>query len=244
MAVACIARMEIHRIYGLMAYSYLIETPAALFLVDGGMVGTGGNVLKRIAEIGRKPKDLAFALVTHAHLDHFGGLAEVQQASGCEIVTHPAHAETLRYGHGIVSPGLNAFGRIYERLAHVALPKMRLPKLARVRSVDDGERLHRLGLPGRVMYTPGHSSGDLTLLLDDGSAFVGDLVQGRRIPKVTPPEFSIMAVDESAMMASWRKLLASGAKVIYPGHGHVVTIDEIRPVFRRAVERLARVRKD
>ena len=41
------------------------------------------------------------------------------------------------------------------------------------------------------------------IVLDDGSAFVGDLVQGPRIPKIFPPEFSIMAVDEPAMFASW-----------------------------------------
>lgn len=40
----------------------------------------------------------------------------------------------------------------------------------------------RFGLPRRVLHTPGHSSGDLTVLLDDRSAFVGDPVRGRRIP--------------------------------------------------------------
>lgn len=240
MAIAPVTRMRIHRIPGLMAYSYLIETPKALFLVDGGMAGTGRKILARIAEIGRKPGDLVFALVTHAHADHFGGLDEVQAASGCAIICHPSHAETVRTGRGIVSPGLNVFARIYERIARVALPKIRLPKLRRVVTPADGTELHDMGLPGRIMYTPGHSTGDLTLVLDDGSAFVGDLVQGRRVPGVTPPEFSIMAVDEPAMFASWRLLLDSGAKVLYPGHGQIVTIDEIVPVFRRAVARVKR----
>ena len=223
-----------------MAYSYLIETAEALFLVDGGMAGTGHNILARIAAIGRKPEELLFALVTHAHADHFGGLAEVQEASDCAIICHPSHESTVRTGASIVSPGLNGFGKIYERIAKVALPKLKLPRLRRVVTVEDGTDLHRMGLPGRVMYTPGHSTGDLTLVLDDGSAFVGDLVQGPRIAKFTPPELSIMAVDEPAMFASWRVLLASGAKVVYPGHGTIVAIDKIIPVFRRAVARKAR----
>ena len=52
---------------------------------------------------------------------------------------------------------------------------------------------------------------------------------------------SSMAVDEPAMVASWRALLESGAKVLYPGHGKIVTIDEIVPVFRRALARKARL---
>ena len=223
-----------------MAYSYLIEAPQALFLVDGGMAGTGHRILAKIAKIGRKPQELAFALVTHAHADHFGGLDAVQEASDCRIICHPAHADTISGGHGIVSPGLNPFGRIYERIARASLPKLRLPKLVRVDTAEHGETLHRFGLPGRILHTPGHSAGDLTLVLDNGAAFVGDLVQGRRIPKITPPEFSIMATDEPRMFNSWRLLLESGAKVVYPGHGHVVTIEEILPVFRRAAARLAR----
>ena len=222
-----------------MAYSYLIETAEALFLVDGGMAGTGRRILSKIAAIGRRPEELLFALVTHAHADHFGGLAEVQHATDCAIICHPSHAHTVATGEAIVSPGLNGFAKIYEHIAHFTLPKLTLPRLRRIITVENGDELHRFGLPGRILHTPGHSTGDLTLLLDDGSAFVGDLVQGRRIPKVTPPEFSIMAVDEPAMLRSWRALLESGAKIIYPGHGHVVTIAEIMPVFRRRVARQA-----
>jgi glyoxylase-like metal-dependent hydrolase (beta-lactamase superfamily II) len=81
--------MRIHRIFGLMAYGYLIETSAALFLIDGGVPGIARRILKRIADIGRKPEELLFALITHGHADHFGGLAEVQEASGCAIIATP-----------------------------------------------------------------------------------------------------------------------------------------------------------
>lgn len=220
-----------------MAYSYLIESEEALFLVDGGMVGTGHRILKRIADIGRKPEHLLFALVTHGHADHFGGLAEVQEASHCAVICHPSHARILGTGAGIVSPGLNVFARIYERIASAVLPRLRLPQLRRLIGAEDGLELHEFGLPARVIHTLGHSAGDLTLVLDDGSAFVGDLVQGPRFPGLTPAEFSIMAVDEPAMIASWRRLFESGARVIYPGHGHVVTVADIMPVFRRVMAR-------
>jgi len=233
--------MRIHRIPGLLAYSYLIETAEALFLVDGGMAGTGHRVLRRIRQIGRRPEHLLFALVTHAHADHFGGLATIQEACDCAIICHPAHAETVRTGGSLVSPGLNVFAKIYKRIADVTLPKIRLPKLRRVFDAVDGAMLHRFGLDGRILFTPGHSSGDLTLVLDDGSAFVGDLVQGPRLPRILPPEFSIMAVDAPAMLRSWHVLLESGAKTLYPGHGSIVGIEKILPVFHRAAQRTSRL---
>jgi glyoxylase-like metal-dependent hydrolase (beta-lactamase superfamily II) len=227
--------MRIHRIPGFFAHSYLIETPDALFLVDGGMLGTGGRILRRITSIGRLPEQLKFALVTHAHIDHFGGLAEVQKASGCAILCHPEHVDALRAGGGgLVSPGLTRQARIYERIAGFVLPKVRLPRLQRISAIADGAPARPFGLDGHFMHTPGHSTGCLTLVLDTGDAFVGDLVQGPRVGGVVPPEFSVMAVDQRGMLASWRALIESGATRLFPGHGGVVSVDRIMPVFHRA----------
>jgi glyoxylase-like metal-dependent hydrolase (beta-lactamase superfamily II) len=227
--------MRIHRIPGFFAHSYLIETPDALFLVDGGMLGTGRHILRRITSIGRRPEQLEFALVTHAHIDHFGGLAAVQKASGCAILCHPEHVDALRAGGGgLVSPGLTSRARLYERIAGFVLPKVRLPRLEQVSAIGDGASARPFGLAGRFLHTPGHSTGCLTLVLDAGDAFVGDLVQGSRAGGVVPPEFSIMAVDERGMLASWRALIESGATRLFPGHGGVVSIDRIMPVFHRA----------
>jgi glyoxylase-like metal-dependent hydrolase (beta-lactamase superfamily II) len=43
-----------------------------------------------------------------------------------------------------------------------------------------------------------------------------------------------MAVDEPGMLTSWRALIESGATRLFPGHGGVVSIDRIMPVFHRA----------
>ncbi|MGD2077594.1 MAG: hypothetical protein PVH18_04395 [Chloroflexota bacterium] len=61
------------------------------------------------------------------------------------------------------------------------------------------------------MHTPGHSDDSVTLLLDDGSAFTGDL---------THPAFATMETA-ATVMASWRQLQAQGASRIYPAHGPV-----------------------
>jgi len=68
-----------------------------------------------------------------------------------------------------------------------------------------------IGIAGEIVHTPGHSDDSVSLLLDDGSAFTGDL---------TPPT---LAREDAvrAVTASWRLLRERGATRVYPGHGPV-----------------------
>jgi endoribonuclease LACTB2 len=71
--------------------------------------------------------------------------------------------------------------------------------------------------------TPGHSDDSVSLLLDDGSAFTGDL---------TPPELTEERNADVAA-ASWRLLRRPGAVRVYPGHGPVRPM-EVEPPLRQA----------
>lgn len=72
-----------------------------------------------------------------------------------------------------------------------------------------GYRLAGIGIPGEIVHTPGHSDHCVTLLLDDGSAFTGDL----------PPED--YSFDNPTALASWEMLRCRGAGMVYPAHGPV-----------------------
>jgi ribonuclease/clavin/mitogillin len=71
-----------------------------------------------------------------------------------------------------------------------------------------------IGIPGEILPTPGHSDDSVSLLLEDGSAFTGDL---------TPLEF---AWGEAAPLvrSSWQLLIDRGAVRLYPGHGEIRAI--------------------
>ncbi len=229
-----LGRVRIHRIHGLMSYSYVIEEGDALFLVDAGAVPHGRQVLRRIEQLGRKPDQIALAVVTHGHLDHFGGLVELQRHASFDVGCHPEHVEVLRQGEFLVSPGWSLYGKTYSAVASQVGPRLAIPRIERVTRLADGQRLDAWGLSATALHTPGHSVGCLSVLLDDGSCFVGDLVQGRRVPPVWPVARPNMAVDAAAALASWRKLLEAGAERIYPGHGSVISALELEARLRRA----------
>jgi len=224
--------VRIHRIYGLMACTYLIETPESLFLIDAGFMGHGRTILRKIQALGRLPEELRLVVITHGHLDHFGGLAKVLGACQALVAAHPAHADVIAHGGRIISPGRSRWGRTYERIARLVMPRLRVGDVGPVLTLQDGQLLHGFGLPGRVIHTPGHSDGCLTVLLDDGTALTGDLIQGKRLP-TRVPELPSMALDAERAHASWRQVLDTGAGRFLPAHGRPFSAEELVATMRR-----------
>src|SRR3981081_1830168 len=143
--------------------AYLIEIGSELTLVDCGMPGDGVRVLEALTELGRRPSDITPIIVTHAHADHFGGLAEVKAATGAEAWMHPLDAEIVRHGSPIRKARDRAPG-----LPGLLFPLLKgmfrmdgLPPVAVEHEVRDGEVL-----PGglRVISVPGPSAGQIALL--------------------------------------------------------------------------------
>ena len=71
-------------------------------------------------------------------------------------------------------------------------------------------------MAGEILSTPGHSDDSVSLLLDNGGVFTGDL---------THPA---MVEEANALVtaASWRLLEERGANLIYPGHGPTRRMDK------------------
>jgi glyoxylase-like metal-dependent hydrolase (beta-lactamase superfamily II) len=59
--------------------------------------------------------------------------------------------------------------------------------------------------------TPGHSKDSVSLLLDNGWVFIGDL----------PPTNMDTSETAAAVSRSWQILRERGATTVYPGHGPV-----------------------
>jgi len=224
--------MRIHRLQGLMASTHLIETDSALFLVDAGFFGHSATILRAIRRLGRTPEELRLVLLTHGHLDHFGGLAGLRDSVDFETACHPDHVDTIERGGLLVSPAIKPGWERYVGLARLTMGWLPVRGTAPVTPLEDGADLSVWGLPGRAVHTPGHSSGCLSVLLDDGTVIIGDLVQGKRLPTLVP-ELPAMAEDVASAYASWKRLLAMGATRFLPAHAKEFTAPELLATMRR-----------
>lgn len=224
--------MKVHRIQGIAFSSYLIETPDALFLVDSGFRWFERLVIGKVRDIGRDLGEIRLAVLTHPHIDHIGSIPALLKRTDFDIAAHPASRAALASGGRAFSPPTQVWTRAVQWLATNALPLLRLPGIVASVAPADGERLDRFGLPGALYYTPGHSQWCVSLLLDDGTAFAGDLIigAGHMTSMVSPPA---MAADPLGALDSMRKLLRAGAKRFMPAHGRAFSADDVRAMLGR-----------
>ncbi len=214
--------MKVHRIQGIAFSSYLLETPDALFLVDSGFLWFDGLVRRKIRAIGRRLEDLRLVVLTHPHLDHIGAVPALRRRAAFEIVAHPRARAILAGGGKAFSPSRQSWTKAVELLATTAFPFMILDGIEPTLELPDGARLDDHGLSATILHTPGHSDSCISLVHDDGTAFVGDLMigAGHMTTRVSPPA---MAADPRGSIRSMRKLLDAGARRVMPAHGRAFT---------------------
>lgn len=122
---------------------YLIVTPKGDILIDGGAAESPPLIEKNIAALGFKLSDIKYLINTHAHFDHAGGLAELQQKTHAKIVAGVRDKETLERGTITFGPS----APVHFAPVHAD------------RTVKDGDMLLLGGATLTAVATPGHTPG-------------------------------------------------------------------------------------
>jgi glyoxylase-like metal-dependent hydrolase (beta-lactamase superfamily II) len=213
---------------------HLIPAGDGCALVDAGVPEREDQILAGMAEHGLAPEDLRLIFITHAHGDHMGSMKALAERSGAHVLSHRSEAPALASGQTLHPQGLTLFGKAFSRvMGRFVKAASGYPWPPDV-LVDDELSLADYGIAGRALHTPGHTAGSVSLLLDNGEAFIGDLCA--KVPVVGGGSYVpfFADCDRETIYASWERLLDAGATRFYPDHGAPFPAAELRAELARA----------
>ena len=183
------------------------ETKETMVIDPGGSIAKIEEMLK---VINAKVK---YILLTHCHGDHMGAAQELKERYGGKILIHRFDQEGLR------NPSLNLS-------SHIGIGDVSLKEDARL---DDGDIIHVGNLQFKVIHTPGHTIGSISLYCEEEKmVFSGDTLFRGTWGRTDLPTSDIEQIMHSITN---RLMTLPEDTIVYPGHGKSTIIKEEEPIY-------------
>ena len=178
--------------------TYFIRGAKGSILLDTDYAGTLPMFYKEIKKNGIALKDITYILATHYHPDHMGLVGELV-SMGVKFLVMDTQVLSLHFSDEIFSRD-NTLS---------FLPSVPEDKAEVIACKNSRAFLAALGIDGEIISTPSHSEDSITLVLDSGDCFVGDL---------EPMEYVDGYEENSALQSDWKKVMSFSPRVIHYGH--------------------------
>lgn len=206
-------------------------------MIDAGMPGQAKRFVAAIRRLPMKPEEIKLIAITHGHFDHVGSARDIKNMTGAKTALHRRDKDWLEKSLQPPITGVTRWGKLLATMLTRLPSSFDIPATnVDIVLTDDGLSLADYGIPGNVIYTPGHTLGSVSVLLETGEVFVGDLAMNG-FPLRIGPGFPIFAESLQKVMESWKSLLAAGAKMVYPAHGRPFSADIIRMALEPSLTR-------
>jgi glyoxylase-like metal-dependent hydrolase (beta-lactamase superfamily II) len=185
--------------YGSTNY-YAVSDQNKYLLIDAGMPGTLGKMMSQLRKFGIPLSDIRHLLVTHFHPDHCG-IAQELQSMGVELIIGKTQRDFVE--------SANASMKKFDHFQEMVVKPQNI--------IDENDKsvfMKKLGVPGYLLHTPGHSDDSISVVIEGLGVFTGDLPLPNRMN---------MEWNEK-VETSWSQLRSTNEKKVFPGHGPSITL--------------------
>ena len=207
------------------ANSYVLKADDGYLLLDTGESGQFEEFREALHSTGIAQDDIEYLLLTHHHGDHVGFVNEIRE--DVTIIAHESAQEPLnagenaRSGGGLLNRRIYYAGKILSTIQpdmDLSFPPVELRDDDILISGRNEQLLREIGIEGTILHTPGHSRDSISVLLDDGRLFCGDVACN--FPRLLGiGSHPLIVTDCETLYDSWQKILDTHAETLYPGHG-------------------------
>lgn len=173
---------------------WVVSAGRSRLLVDLGWPGMVDDLLHALRRADIPLEEIRYGFATHYHMDH-AGAAEDLKRRGMPLLVWAPQVEAIAAMKQHMKPS-DRYTEITEQGNIVK------------RCEESRALLAAIGIAGEVVPTPGHSGDSVSLVLDSGECFTGDLTLERYVGEEDP----------QVVASSWARLRAMGARTVYAAH--------------------------
>ena len=228
-----IHRIPLQAFPGFWAFAYLVRDGGNTWLIDcgSGTETSHEDLLKGIHQAGLQPADLTHVLLTHAHIDHYGGLSRLKPLTDAKIGCHELDLQTVAHHDArlaLIGRRLASFladSGLAEETRDQLLTIYRFTKaIYQSVPVDFVYREIKDHIPALdLIHLPGHCPGHVAMRLDD-VVFCGDMVVEGVTPHLAPESINPYGgldhyLDSLLRLQRW----ADDVKLTLNGHDEAIT---------------------
>jgi len=174
-----------------------------------------------------------YLILTHTHHDHAANAGKVKDKYGAIVIVHKNEALHLLNGKATLPQGTNPFTRaLINWVGKKVESRFDYEPCSYDIEVDSAFSLKYIGFNAYLLHTSGHSSGSISLIIDDHIAIVGDTMFGIFKNSVFPP----YADNPKELVNSWGKLLSTGCILFLPSHGSIKNETQLRKNYNKKMK--------
>ena len=176
--------------------TFFIRGSSGGLLVDTDYAGTLPAFYRAAKAQGIRMPDISYVLATHYHPDHMGLIGALMQ-QGVRLLLMDVQLAHVHFSDRIFARDRLSFQPVDETAAAV------------ISCAESRDFLLRMGIRGEILHTPSHSPDSVTLVLDDGDCFAGDL---------EPLSYLEAYTENEALRQDWTLLLSRSPKRVFFAH--------------------------